>query len=148
VIELYDVRTGLPSLADLDRGMVMAPEPGRFRGDNPAGRAWLMQKGLDLMACAHTDSGDQGLVVYDMAVARIDNRRFDPADRREAERAIDAAREHGETAHAGVLSVQKELPVTYAFRTREGSVGVVQIDEAHTQDTPAVFRIRYKLFTR
>ena len=38
------------------------------------------------------------------------------------------------------------LPITYAIRTRDGSVGVLQIEDVRLSETPAVFRLRYKLF--
>ena len=148
LIELYDVRSGLESMADLESGKVMVPDPRRYRGDNPQGLAWLKEKGLDLIALARNDSGDQGLVGYDMVVARIDNGRFDPCDRDEARRAIDGLPKEAKSPSAVVMSTKTELPVTYVFRTREGSVGVLQIFEARTTQDPPVFRLRYRLFTR
>jgi len=51
-------------------------------------------------------------------------------------------------APATVMSTKSELPVTYAFRTREGSVGVLQINDARVTESPAVFRLRYKLLKK
>jgi hypothetical protein len=148
VIELYDVRSGRESIADLESGSIMAPDPVRGRRGDAEGLAWLKEKGLDLIAFARTDSGDQGLVGYEMVVARIDNHRFDPSDASEARRAIEEAEKHAEKAPAVLMSTKKELPVTYAFRTREGSLGVLQIIDVRLHPTPAVFRLRYKVFKR
>ena len=148
LIELYDPRSGRESMADLETGAVRAPDLMRFRGDNDQGRAWLKEKGIDLMACPRTDSGDQGIAGYDMLVAKIDNRRFDALDLKEAQRALEKAETQAEKAPATVMSTKSELPVTYAFRTREGSVGVLQINDARVTESPAVFRLRYKLLKK
>ena len=148
VIELYDVRSGLESLADLESATIRAPDPMRYPGDNPTGIAWLRGTGIDLMGLARTDSGDQGIVGYDMVGARIDNDRFDSIDRIEAQRAINEARKPAQKVPVIVMSTQKELPITYAFRTRERSIGVLQIFDAQVSESPAVFRLRYRLITR
>jgi hypothetical protein len=124
----------------------MAPDPQRFRGDDPKGRAWLKEKGIDLMAIAATDAGDQCIAGYDMVAVKIDNSRFDSLDLTEAQRALEKVEKEAEKAPATLMSIKAGLPVTYAIRTREGSVGVLQIEDARVSETPAVFRLRYKLF--
>jgi hypothetical protein len=145
VIDLYDPRSGRESMADLDTGTLMVPDPARFRGDNPQGRVWLKEKGIDLMACPQTDSGDQGLAGYDMVAVKIDSCRFDKLDLSEAQSVLEQPDRAGENAPAVLMSTKRELPVTYAFRTREGSIGVLQIEDVRLRDKPPVFRLRYKL---
>jgi hypothetical protein len=146
VIELYDIRSGLASLANLAKGTVMAPDLNRFHGDNLEGRAWLKEQGIDLIAYATTDSGDQGIAGYDMVAVKIDSHRFDKLDLKDARRELEKVRKEEEKAPATMMSTKRELPVTYVIRTREGFVGVLQVEEAWVSKTPAMFRLRYKLF--
>ncbi len=44
------------------------------------------------------------------------------------------------------MSIKQGLPVTYAIRTRDGLVGVLQIEDARISQPAAVFRLRYRLF--
>jgi hypothetical protein len=145
IIELYDVRSGRESMADLETGKVTAPDPTRFRGDDPQGRAWLKEMGIDLIAFARTDSGDQGIGGYELTAAKITNSRFDALDLTEAQRALGKAEKEQTSAPGVLMSTKRELPVTYVFRTREGSVGVLQIEQARLSEAPAVFHLRYKL---
>jgi len=148
VMELYDIRSGRESLANLANGTVIAPDLQRFRGDNPQGWAWLKEKGIDLLAYAQSDAGDQGVAGYDMVAVKIDNNRFDAFGLTDAQRALEKVEKEATTAPATMMSIKAGLPVTYAIRTRTGSVGVLQIEDARISETPAVFRLRYKLFTK
>lgn len=148
VLELYDIRSGRESMASLAGGTVMTPDPKRFRGDNPQGIAWMREKGLDLIALAKTDSGDQGLCGYDMMAVKIDNGRFDPIDLNEARRALEKPGRKEAPPLATMMSTKSELPVTYVIRTRDGTMGVLQIEEAAISKPPAMFRVRYKLFEK
>lgn len=148
VLELYDIRSGRESLANLAKGTVRAPDLERFRGDGPEGQAWLAQEGIDLIAFASTDVGDQGIAGYGLLAAPIDNDRFDPLDRNEAEAALQKVEPQARRQPASMLSIKAGLPVTYAIRLRDGSLGVLQIEDAQVSQKPAVFRVRYRLFPK
>ena len=148
VLEIYGFGHGLKSMVNMTSGEAIVPDPERFRGDNPQGMAWLKEKGIDLIAYAKTDSGEQGLVGYDMVAVKIDNRKFDVLDLHGAKRALEVLAEDADEAPATMMSVKSGLPVTYAIRTRNGSFGVLQIEEARLTTPPPVFRLRYKLFTK
>jgi hypothetical protein len=147
-MQLFDIRSGYPSLADVETGTLVTPDPARFRGDNPRGRAWLKEKGIDLIAYGRTDSGDQGIAGYDMVAAKIDNGRFDPCDLNEAQQALEKVGDKAKEAPATMMSTKRELPITYAFRTREGSIGVLQIEDVRLRAKPPVFQLRYKILKK
>jgi hypothetical protein len=143
VIELSDVSSGLASMANLAKGTIIAPDRSRFRGDNPERIAWLREQAIDLIAYARADNGDEGVAGYDMAAAKIDNRRFDALDATEAQHALGQIKKNPPFT---LMSTKRELPVTYVIRTRAGTVGVLQIEDVRSSQAPTVFRLRYKLF--
>jgi tRNA A-37 threonylcarbamoyl transferase component Bud32 len=146
VVELtiYDVRTGKASLADLETGTVILPDVTKVRGDDPAGRAWFKDHGIDLVAYARTDTGDAAVGGYDMSAVKMDNGQFDTAKLKDVEQTL-----HNAPPQVGVImSVKGGLPVTYALRTREGSVVVLQIVAAELAQAPAYFKLRYKILAR
>ena len=132
-------------MANLARGTVVAPDPSRFRGDNPQGIAWLREQGIDLIAYAQTDGGDEGVAGYDLVGVKIDNRRFDTLDVNEARQELGQIKNN---VVFTMMSTKRELPVTYVIRTRGGAVGVLQIEDVRSSETPTVFRLRYKLFDK
>jgi beta-lactamase regulating signal transducer with metallopeptidase domain len=148
VLEVYGAGPGRKSLVNLTDGTVLAPDPKRFGGDGPEGRAWLKKQGIDLIAYAKTDSGDTGLAGYDMTVAKIDNRQFDTTDLDAAKQALEKATKGSKRLPAVLMGIESGVPVTYAFRTRNGTFGVLQIEDARLSTTPAVFRLRYKVFAK
>jgi hypothetical protein len=148
VLEVYAMGPGQKSMVNLTSGEVLVPDPQRFHGDNPEGIAWLREKGIDLIAFAQTDSGDQGLGGYAMVAVKIDNDKFDALDLSEAKRILEKAARNMNRGPATMMSVKAGLPVTYAFRTRGGSFGVLQIEDARLSETPPVFRLRYRLFPK
>ena len=143
VIELSDVSSRLASMANLAKGTAIVPDPSRFRGDTPEGIAWMREQGIDLIAYARTDNGDEGVAGYDMAAVKIDHSRFDVLDASEARRVLTQIKD---SPPATMMSTKRELPVTYVIRTRAGMFGVLQIEDVRSEQAPAVFRLRYKLF--
>ncbi len=152
VLEVYglgrDTGLGLKSMVNLTSGAVIAPDPKRFHGDNPQGIAWLKEKGIDLIAFAQSDSGDRGLAGYDMVAVKISNDKFDAMDRSGVKRTLEILAEEADQTPTTMMSIKSGLPVTYAIRTRNGSYGVLQVEDARLTATPVVFRFRYKLFTK
>jgi hypothetical protein len=147
VLDIYGLGQGLKSMLNLTSGEAIVPDPKRFHGDNPEGIAWLEEKGIDLIAFAKTDSGEQGLAGYGMSATRIENSKFDAIDLIGVKQALEKAAKDADS-RAVMMSIKSGLPVTYAFRARNGSFGVLQIEDARISTTPATFRLRYKLFKK
>jgi hypothetical protein len=103
----------------------------------------MREQGIDLIAYARTDNGDEGVAGYDMAAVKIDHSRFDVLDASEARRVLTQIKD---SPPATMMSTKRELPVTYVIRTRAGMFGVLQIEDVRSEQAPAVFRLRYKLF--
>ncbi len=146
VIELYDIRSARESLANLAKGTVMAADFEHLRGIDPQSLAWLRENGIDLVAIATPIVGLQGIAGFEMAAVKIDNSRFDTLDIDEAKQALEKVDNKQNGVPGTIMSFRLGLPITYAIRTRDGSVGVLQIEDVRLSETPAVFRLRYKLF--
>jgi hypothetical protein len=150
VIELavHDIRSMRPSLVDLETGAVIVPDLTKVGGDNPQGRQWFREQGIDLVGYARTDSGDSGFGGYELIAEPIDAKDFDSIDLARAKRVlkVDESPSNASDSFA-MISTRSSLPVTRVFRTREGSIGVLQVTEARLTDSPATFRIRYRLLS-
>ena len=118
MIELYDVRSGARRWPTWRAERLRPPIPRDTEATMTQGRAWLKEKGIDLIAGAGTDSGDQGIAGYDMVAVKIDNGRFDTVGLQRGARALEQPDREGENSPAVFMSTKRELPVTYAFRTR------------------------------
>ena len=123
---------------DLDKGMLHTPPAAMQGRDEQARNHWIRAVGADAVA-----NLGSGLIGRDMLLTSVDNSTWD--------RPSAAMIQHWSTmepARPGVeitaeMPGKGRLPVTYLFKTREGSVGLLQI-VGFTDDPPGV-KIRYKL---
>lgn len=144
---VYGIQSGRPCLVLLDTGDVIMPDPLKVHGDDPQGRAWLKAHDVDLVAYERTDAGQRGVAGYDMLAVKIADDRFDKIAAKEIEQAV-----KGLTLQPAVLMNTAEgVPVTYAFQTRRGALGVVQIGETKSKQPDRALRsftIRYRIVSR
>ena len=126
----------------------MVPDFQRCRGDGPQTWKWMREEGIDLIVPGDGHPGDPCVVGFEMAAVKIDNDRFDTLDVNEAQRVLKKGEKEPQEGPGTIMSIKAGLPVTYAIRTRGGSIGVLQIEDARVSETPAVFRLRYKLFPK
>ncbi len=109
-------------MVNLTSGEVLAPDPKHYHGDNPEGLAWLKEQGIDLIAYAMTDSGDQGLTGYAMMAVKVDNGQFDALDMAGVREILEKAAKGMHRSPATMMSIKAGLPVTYAFRAAQRRV--------------------------
>lgn len=155
------VAAGRDCFLDLDTGKLFTPPDeivklfaaegwiGRYLGhDSTQMQAWLRTSGVDVMA----GGGEKGLTMFGGLALEA----LQPGglilewDRTTAEQVVKtlwAAEEQlakvGESKPFTFMRVDGNLPKTFLFRTREGSLGVLQIT-GFTDNPPGV-KIRYKL---
>jgi hypothetical protein len=127
---VYDDSEGKDFLIDFDTGRLVTPQ----KEDKPQD---MWNQGFDAMA--ETAVRGPGLYCWDMIVIPLDNERWESIS-------IDAIRDDLAMSKPGTPVVMSALepPRSYIFKTREGSVGALQILELmHMR--PWYIRIRYKL---
>lgn len=144
--------TGQPSLLDLDCAKVLGwpAEVGDWR-EARIGR-WIEESGADVFALPFMPG--PRLRVFATAVARMDENAWaNPPARAELLKQLGQAGTNGcgvttnlfpeWYAELAVMNLDGPLPYYCAFRTAEGTVGLLQITGL-TEDPPGV-KIRYKL---
>jgi len=135
---VYDDGVGREFMIDLDTGKLFTPDVTRAQMAKQDFRDWLAEQGFD--AGAETAARRSGLYGGDMVVIPMATERWEKVSL--AGIRDDIAR--GKPGTPAVMSALGELPRTYAFKTREGSIGVLQILEV-VNKRPRHLKIRYKL---
>ena len=144
VVTLAGAGDAHPRFLDLDLGRQFAAA--EFAGpsaesDPEATAAWCRQHGIDLMAEA--TPADGALVGWDMAIVPVQPPDWDLPDTTRLDQLL----------HTASPIPQLTLPTdprgspAYAFRTREGSIGMLQILPAPPDATPPAVSVRYKVAT-
>ncbi|MHC4714580.1 MAG: carboxypeptidase-like regulatory domain-containing protein, partial [Planctomycetota bacterium] len=132
-LDVHDDSYGGACFADLDKGEVMTPR--RQRMQDPLG--WMRENGID--AVGETSVSVRGLACLDMKVTK----RL-PAEMWEAPDAeINALLSGVERGRMGAMKGDGDLPATYAFETREGTRGILQILEVSDRDR--LIKVRYRV---
>jgi RNA polymerase sigma factor (sigma-70 family) len=123
---------------DFDTGKLHTGPEGAF-SSREQGRAWFRSTGAD--AHGETEEGETGLWSVEMALLPLDNDQWEGGDPAELRDMIAEGRGALE-----LMSGDGDLPQTYLFRTREGSIGVCQILKvARDAEQHGKIAIRYKL---
>ena len=129
------------ALYDFDtRRLVGIPDPLRNAGSEERHR-WIVRKGLDVGA---QFAGDEyGLIGVDVVATRIASEQWDkitPAELRQvlAAESIGVEKDEMQTA----MPAKGEYPPTFAFKTREGGAGVLQIYDADRSKKTISFRYK------
>jgi hypothetical protein len=123
---------------DFDTGKLHTG-PARSFSSREEGRAWFRSTGAD--AHGETEEGETGLWSVEMALLPLDNDQWDSGNPEELR---DMIAEGGGALDR--MSGDGDLPLTYLFRTREGSIGVCQILKvARDAEQHGKIAIRYKL---
>jgi hypothetical protein len=100
--------------------------------------AWVKSNGLDISCSAW--SGGGVCVTYNMLVVAVDGKNWDQIT--EAELAGNPALDAGQNSPRRMLVLGQNRPDTYAFRTCEGTLGMLQLGLSQNGKT---VNIRYKL---
>lgn len=140
VIELTVNDDGLASneCIDFDKGVTVSGPQGGF-ANRAEGARWFRESGADCHA--ETESGAAGLYPVQMAVVPVEREQWDSitADQLATDMA-DAVPQRP------LVSSEEELPVTFAFKTREGGIGIGQIIAMDRGvDEHGTIRVRFKL---
>ncbi len=128
----------MESAMDLDTGKLATP-PKSVSGENDIGKfvlglyKWLEQQGMDVYISSGPDIG-----AVDMKVAILKNDAWETITVEQLFQALESAKK--ETFQP--LNHGKDSPVTYAFQTREGGIGILQILGFNANDGA---KIRYKI---
>jgi len=135
-------------LLDLDRGEMMRPPAHLDGADGEAMVEWTRETGADLAAATEPMDGWRGLVGYDMATGPVST--AETWDQVTANHVAELTGRLREATPAWMPRRTGSLPVVagsaYAFKTREGGMGILQI-VGFTEDPKGV-RIRYKMVQR
>ena len=126
---------------DLDTGKLHTG-PARSFTSREEGRAWFRSTGAD--AHGETEEGETGLWSVEMALLPLDNEQWDSGNPEELRDMIAEGR-----GALDLMSGDGDLPQTYLFRTREGSIGVCQIIKVgRNAEQHGKISIRYKLIKK
>jgi len=124
---------------DLDKGQSVSAREMATNEDDAANDLWKRAHGVDVGA---TITGQQrGLVGWDFICIPAKARLWDSASAQSVISLVDETRPAAKVTP--LLAKPDELPATFAFKTREGAVGILQI--TGFSDQPSGVKIRYKL---
>ena len=125
------------SFVDLDRGTIVTLPDELKDATGERTLRWIRENGID--ATADPSSPVRGLRCFNMTVIPGENDRWDASPGRVV-RFVPAK----ETQPQSIMSAKGGTPVTFAFQTREGAVGILQILDV-VDSKPRGVRIRYKM---
>jgi len=128
---------GAERLIDLESGKLFGSPSDMDSADANARRAWMVERSIDAEALPYR--GSVALSLVDLMAAPATGEWWDtlPAT------GFKAMWARLMIASPLIMTGADELPATYAFKTREGGMGVLQI-VGFTEDPPGV-KIRYKM---
>ncbi|HUU21522.1 MAG TPA: hypothetical protein VM389_03215, partial [Phycisphaerae bacterium] len=129
---------------DLDRNQVKSP-PRSAQASKEAAIKWFRDDGID----AWRELKCRGLGCPDLKAVELDEAEWDGLTAAQLDEAL-GMRKAVQSTDEGLVKIvylkgAEGRPMTYAFRTREGGSGILQILEAQTTDRPLFLKIRYKM---
>jgi len=143
------VERSLPegSLLDFDTGKVLDGLPKSIQGEGDIAKSvvdsfsWAEGQGIDL---AMADGGGHELSGIDLKIKSLDNGEWDFLAPDDLHKSIDGAKP--ERLQYLLQDNNTNLPKTYAFQTKQGGAGILQI--TGLADNPATVKIRYKMLQK
>ncbi len=131
--------TGKDYFIDFETGDLFSPPKQPPDSEDPF-HTWLKETGIDAEGAAGGRGNIKGLACFDMIVIPVDNISWeDPNKAAFFVQFLDK----GKIGSPVFMLGKGELPVTYMFKTREGSVGILQI--TGFTDEPKGTKIRYRI---
>jgi serine/threonine protein kinase len=136
---------GNESVIDFEAGKVIAELPFAVTNEDDIAKAllsaltWMRHEGLDAMYDIGGWFSTKGLKCVDMKTAPLENDAWD----RLAPEQLASALADAKAETWGSLDGTGKFPKTYAFQTREGVVGILQL--IGTTEEPQSVKLRYKL---
>jgi len=132
---------------DLDRNQVKSP-PRSAQASTEALVKWFRDDEID----AWRELKYRGLGCVDLKAVALDEAEWDGLTAAQLDEAL-GMRKAVQPTDEGLAKVvylkgAEGRAMTYAFRTREGGSGILQILEAQTTDRPLFVKIRYKMVNR
>ncbi|UCD27939.1 MAG: carboxypeptidase regulatory-like domain-containing protein [Planctomycetota bacterium] len=123
---------------DFDTGKLSSP-PKNPEGGFPA---WFKKTGID--AGCTTESTSPGLWGFDMVVIPTSADAWDTNRDTDISLTLQHHLSTGTPGTPAVMSASDPLPKTYLFKTREGTMGILQILKVQNDKSPKHIKIRYK----
>lgn len=140
VIELTVNDDGLrkDECIDFDKGVLITGPQNGFR-TREEGNRWFRESGADCHA--ETQTGEAGLYPVQMAVVPAEREDWDNMSAEDLVKNMSDA-----VPQRRRVSSEDELPVTFAFKTREGGIGIAQITAMDRgADEHGTITVRFKL---
>ena len=134
-----DVKNGT-FLVDFDTGKLFSPPAEDVAEGEMSLLRWVEEKGID--AIAQHDPQTKGLVGLDLAAISVENSEWDMNGLGIEAKGLRAMLGNSKPGNPVEISGLGELPRTYAIRTREGGIGLLQIQGIEDEK----LKIRYKMF--
>jgi len=134
-----NVSVGNNSNIDFDTGRLF-PRPENWRQfSEDDWQQWIKKTGVD--ASGATRQTVRGLMCDEMIITPLNNSAWETYPGKSL--ASVNLWEDGVAGRPGYMTAQGEVPVTYAYKTREGGIGILQI--LGFKENPSGVNIRYKM---
>jgi tRNA A-37 threonylcarbamoyl transferase component Bud32 len=129
-------RTNALMMIDFDSGSLLAGSSAMWAADTGSQKSWMQTNGVDAMGVIPQVNG---LVGLDMKAVKVLSSMWSNV----SAVAIAEIVERSSSKDTTLLSADELLPSTWAFQTREGGMGILQI--TGFTENPRGVKIRYKL---
>ncbi|KPK84401.1 MAG: hypothetical protein AMJ81_05740 [Phycisphaerae bacterium SM23_33] len=149
---VYDTKAGKSCVIDFDTGNLFTPPSALALASHTrmpsawiwADRDWLRDTGIDAQAEVEQSGRRRRLACRDMVVIPTAEGRWSTLTAQELRKELAGKELWPRTS----MTAEKELPATFLFKTREGSMGILQILQVNWRKPPQNLKIRYRLLDR